>query len=44
MTVVTTSRVAEIICSREATGRIARWAMELQPYGFTYTPRNAIKA
>ena len=34
----------EVIQNQEATGRIAKWALELMDQGVTYTPRMAIKS
>ena len=44
MTVVSSSPLAEIIRNREATGRVAKWASELQPFGLSYAARTAIKS
>lgn len=41
---VSAAPLSEIICNREATGRIAKWAIEMGPYHITYEPRNAIKS
>ena len=32
----------DIINNRDATGRIAKWAIELLPFDITYKPRRAI--
>jgi hypothetical protein len=42
--VVTSFPLGEVIQNREATGRIAKWAMELMGDGLTYMPRKAIKS
>ena len=34
----------DIINNRDATGRIAKWAIELLPFDITYKPRRAIKS
>src|SRR3954454_1006362 len=34
----------DIINNRNATGRIAKWAIELLPFDITYKPRRAIKS
>ena len=34
----------DIIQNREATGRIAKWAIELGPHGLKYIPRTSIKS
>ena len=34
----------DIINNRDATGRIAKWAIELLPFEITYKPRRAIKS
>ena len=44
ITVVSSSPLAEIIRNREATGRVAKWASELQPFGLSYAARTAIKS
>ena len=36
--------MADIIQNSEATGRIAKWAIELGPYHINYEPRAAIKS
>ncbi|GJY58160.1 reverse transcriptase domain-containing protein [Tanacetum coccineum] len=35
--------INQILNSREASGRLAKWAVELGAYGITYVPSNAIK-
>ena len=44
VTVVCTAPLAEIIGSRDASGRVAKWAIELAPYTIFYQPRTAIKS
>jgi hypothetical protein len=36
--------LGEILNNREATGNIAKWAIELSMYGIVYKPRTTIKA
>ncbi|SPT16855.1 unnamed protein product [Triticum aestivum] len=43
ITVVCTAPLAEIIGSRDASGRVAKWAIALAPYTIFYQPRTAIK-
>jgi hypothetical protein len=42
--VQTPSTLGEILNNREATGEIAKWAIELSVYDIVYKPRIAIKA
>ena len=44
ITVVCTAPLAEIIGSRDALGRVAKWAIDLPPYTIYYQPRTAIKS
>jgi hypothetical protein len=44
MEVHTSSTVGEILNNREATGKIAKWAIELSMYDIIYKPKTAIKA
>ena len=44
ITVVTSSPIGEILHNRDATGRIAKWAVELRSFEFTFQPRTAIKS
>ncbi|SPT19381.1 unnamed protein product [Triticum aestivum] len=44
ITVVCTAPLAEIIGSRDASGRVAKWAIVLAPYTIVYQPRTAIKS
>jgi hypothetical protein len=40
----TSSTLGEILNNREATGKIAKWAIELSMYDIVYKPRTTIKA
>jgi hypothetical protein len=40
----TSSTLGEILNNREATGKIAKWAIELSMYGIVYKPRTIIMA
>ena len=42
--VVMTFPLGEVIQNRDATGRIAKWALELMGQGISYAPRTAIKS
>jgi hypothetical protein len=42
--VVSSYPFGEVIQNREATGRIAKWALELMDKGIKYTPQVAIKS
>ena len=44
ITVVSSLPLGEIIQRREATGRIAKWSVELMCETLTYAPRKAIKS
>src|ERR1041385_9393779 len=44
ITVVSSAPLADIIQNREATGRIAKWAIELGAYHIKYNPRTHIKS
>ena len=44
VTVVSSFPLGEIVCNREAVGRIAKWSVELMGETLTYTPRKAIKS
>jgi len=44
ITVVSSFPLGEIIQSKEATGRMAKWSVELMSETLTYTPRKAIKS
>ena len=41
---VSSAPLGDIIQNREATGRVAKWAIELGPHGLKYVPRMAIKS
>ena len=41
---VSSAPLGDIIQNREATGRIAKWAIELGPHGLKYVPRMAVKS
>ena len=44
ITVVSFAPLGDIIQNREATGRVANWAIELGPHGLKYMPWTAIKS
>ena len=44
ITVVSSAPLADIIRNREATGRVAKWAIELGPHHISYEPRTSIKS
>ena len=44
ITVVSSAPVGEIIRNREATGRVAKWAIEMAAHSIKYEPRKAIKS
>ena len=44
ITVVSSAPLVEIIRNSEATGRVAKWAIELGPYHLSYEPRTATKS
>jgi hypothetical protein len=44
VTVVTSFPLGEVVRNLEATGRIAKWALELMSQGISYAPRTAIKS
>ena len=44
ITVVSSAPLGDIIQNREATGRVAKWAIELGPHGLKYMPRTTIKS
>ena len=44
ITVVSSVPLGDIIQNREATGRVAKWAIELGPHDLKYVPRTAIKS
>ena len=41
---VSSTPLGDIIQNREATGRVAKCAIELGPHGLKYMPRTAIKS
>src|ERR1041384_1083754 len=44
ITVVSSAPLADIVGSRDATGRMAKWAIEIASHGIQYEPRIAIKS
>ena len=42
ITVVSTAPLGDIICNKDATGRVAKWAVNLAPHSIMYQPRIAI--
>ena len=42
--VVSTTPLSEIIGNKDATGRVAKWAIELAAHTILYEPRAAIKS
>jgi len=44
VTVVSSYPLGEIVHNREATGRIAKWSVELMGEALTYAPRKAVKS
>ena len=44
VTVVTSFPLGEIVHNREASGRIAKWAMELMGEALSFAPRKVIKS
>ena len=44
ITVVCASPLSDIIRNREATGRVAKWVVEIGVYNIMYEPRTAIKS
>ena len=44
VTVVTSFPLGEVVRSQDATGRTAKWALELMDPGITYAPRTMIKS
>ena len=43
-TMVSSTHLGDIIRNREATCRVAKWAIELGPHNLKYVPRTAIKS
>ena len=44
ISVVSKSPLGDIINNTDATGRVAKWGIELAAFDITYKPRNAIKS
>ena len=44
VTVVMSFPLGEVVHSQDATGRTAKWALELMDQGISYAPRTAIKS
>jgi len=44
ITVVSSSPLSDIICNREANGRVAKWAVEIGIFSIKYSPHTAIKS
>jgi hypothetical protein len=44
ITVVTDFPLGDILCNRDATGHISRWAVEIRALNIDFTPRKAIKS
>ena len=44
ITVVSSTPLGDIIQNREATSRVAKWAIELGPHGLKYMPQTSIKS
>jgi len=44
VTVITSFPLSEIVHSKDATRRTAKWALELMDQGIAYAPRTAIKS
>ena len=44
VTVVSTAPIREIIGCRDASGRVAKWAIQLAGHTILYEPRTAIKS
>ena len=44
ITLVSSAPLADIIQNREATGRIAKWAIELGAYHIQYAPHTAVQS
>ena len=44
ITVVSKAPLRDIINNADATGRVAKWGIELAAFDITYKPRNAIKS
>ena len=44
ITMVSSAPLGDIIQNREATGQVAKWAIELGSHGLKYVPRTAIES
>src|SRR4051812_21099971 len=44
ITVVSSTPLADIIGNKDTTGRVAKWAIEIDSHGIKYEPRTAIKS
>ena len=44
ITMVSSTPLGDIIQNREATGQVAKWAIELGSHGLKYVPRTVIKS
>src|ERR1043165_1793579 len=44
ITVVSSAPLADIMGSKDATGRVAKWAIKIASHGIQYEPRTAIKS
>jgi hypothetical protein len=44
ITVVSTTQLSKIIICKDATGRVAKWAIELAAHTIQYKPRTTIKS
>jgi hypothetical protein len=44
VTIITSFPLGEVIHSRDATGRISKWALKLMGYDIMYAPCTAIKS
>ena len=44
ITVVCTAPLSEIIGSKDASGRVAKWAIEMAAHNIKYKPRTSIKS
>jgi hypothetical protein len=44
VTIITSFPLGEVVHSRDATGRISKWALELMGYDIKYIPRTTVKS
>src|SRR3954462_11828443 len=44
ITVICSTPLADIIGNRDATGRVAKWAIEIAAHGIKYEPRTTVKS